>query len=105
VSSLVVFDVFVLPALKKMAGRRNLVWPVFPARLETPIMRRPGRTEFTRVKLRVEDGVWTARITGPQGSGILSSVTEANGYAILPPEAASLAAGDLVPCQMWRRDD
>jgi molybdopterin molybdotransferase len=103
VSSLVVFDAFVLPALKKMAGRRDVLWPTFSARLTDPIRRRPGRVEFVRVHLDVEGGEWTARPTGPQGSGNLPSMVSANGYAIVPAETASLDTGANVPCQLWER--
>jgi molybdopterin molybdotransferase len=105
VSSLVVFDTFVLPALKRMAGRRELFWPTFYARLEEPLTRRGGRTEFVRVHLAVVDGEWVARSTGPQGSGVLSSMVRANGYAILPPQTETLAAGQVVPCQLWKRNE
>jgi molybdopterin molybdotransferase len=101
VSSLVVFDQFVLPALKTMAGRAEVLWPVFTARLATAIRRRPGRLEFVRVRLDPEDGEWTARTTGPQGSGVLSSMVRANGYAILPPQAEALEPGDRVQVQRW----
>ena len=101
VSSLVVFDQFVLPALKKMAGRTDTVWPVFTARMGSLVRRRPGRLEFLRVRLEPEDGVWVARTTGPQGSGVLSSMARANGYAILPPEAERLEPGDPVQVQRW----
>jgi len=101
VSSLVVFDTFVLPSLKKLAGRRDLLWPTFPARLAEPLTRRPGRAEFVRVRLTVEDGQWTARPTGHQGSGRMVSMVSANGYAILPAETEALAAGDRVSCQLW----
>lgn len=99
VSSLVVFDQFVLPALKKMAGRRDLYPEAFTARLAEPVRRRPGRVEFLRVRLRVEDGEWVASRTGAQGSGVLASMVHADGYAILSGEAASLDAGTPVRCQ------
>jgi molybdopterin molybdotransferase len=101
VSSLVVFDEFVLPALKKRAGRRDLFPPLFPARLGGPYRRTPGRTEFIRVRLAVEEGAWIARDTGPQGSGVLSSMTRANGYAILPADTGDLETGDPVLCRLW----
>ena len=104
VSSLVVFDVFVLPALLKMAGRRTLFQPLFNANLAAPISRKPGRVEFMRVRVDSEDGVWTARSTGPQGSGVLSSMTKANAYAILPAHADRLEAGSSVMC-MFRGMD
>ncbi|HET9234771.1 MAG TPA: gephyrin-like molybdotransferase Glp [Candidatus Eisenbacteria bacterium] len=101
VSSLVVFDVFVLPALRKLAGRKDVLRPSFKARLAGPIQRKAGRTEFLRVRLEVEDGGWIARSTGPQGSGILSSMTRANGYAILPAAVEGLEAGAPVLCMLW----
>jgi molybdopterin molybdotransferase len=104
VSSLVVFDVFVLPALLKMAGRRTLFQPLFNARLAVPVSRKSGRVEFMRVRVDSEDGVWTARSTGPQGSGVLSSMTNANAYAILPSHADRLEAGSTVMC-MFRGMD
>jgi molybdopterin molybdotransferase len=101
VSSLVVFDQFVLPALKKMAGRSDVLWPVFTARMADAVRRRSGRLEFLRVRLEPEDGAWTVHVTGPQGSGVLSSMTRANGYAILPSETERLEPGDPVRVQRW----
>lgn len=101
VSSLVVFDIFVLPALRKIAGRRDVLRPLFKARLAGPIQRKAGRTEFLRVRLEVDDGGWIVRFTGPQGSGILSSMTRANGYAILPAAVEELEAGAPVLCMLW----
>ncbi len=104
VSSLVVLDQFVLPGLRKLAGRADLYRPFFTARLSEAIKRRPGRTEFLRVRLETENGDWFAGSTGPQGSGILTSMTRANGYALLPPEAEALPAGTRVLCQLMSRD-
>jgi molybdopterin molybdotransferase len=104
VSSLVVFDQFVLPALRKLAGRRDLLPPLFEAILQDPIGRRPGRVEFWRVRLEVEEGRWVARSTGPQGSGILSSLTRANGYAVLPADLERAEPGTVLRCQLMPRD-
>jgi molybdopterin molybdotransferase len=101
VSALVVFDMFVLPALRKLSGWRNVLRPLFMARLERPIQRKGGRTEFVRVRLETENGGWMAHSTGPQGSGILSSMTRANGYAILPAAVEHLEAGAAVLCMLW----
>ncbi len=99
VSSFVVFDVFVQPALRKLAGRRDLEPPLFPAILGAPLTRRPGRTEFLRVRLSAGDTGWIATPTGPQGSGILTSLTRADGYALIPAEAERLPAGAAVLCR------
>jgi molybdopterin molybdotransferase len=104
VSSLVVFDQFALPALRKMAGRRDVLDPLFQAVLQDPVVRRPGRAEFWRVRLSVDEGRWVARSTGPQGSGILTSLTRANGYAILPADLERVAPGTPVLCQLMARE-
>lgn len=101
VSSLVVFDQFVLPGLKKMAGRRDFLPEPFPARLADRIHRKTGRVEFLRVRLSGNEGNWVAQSTGAQGSGILSSLTQADGYAILPADQEVLEAGSWVSC-VWR---
>jgi molybdopterin biosynthesis enzyme len=54
-----------------------------------------------RVRLDTEEGRWTARRAGPQGSGILSTMTRANGYAILPADAEALEEGAAVLCQLF----
>ena len=102
VSSLVVFDQFVLPGLRKMSGRRDFLPEPFPARLADRIERKTGRVEFLRVKLTGTEGNREARSTGAQGSGILSSLTQANGYAILPADQEVIEAGSLVSC-VWRQ--
>jgi molybdopterin molybdotransferase len=99
VSSLVVFDQFVLPALKKRGGRRDLIPPQFRAILGARVVRRPGRVEFLRVALETREGVWVATSTGPQGSGVLPSMTRARGYAILSEDVETLEAGAEVLCQ------
>ncbi len=104
VSSLLIFDQFVLPALRKMAGRRDFFRPVFPARLAEPQRHAIDRVEFVRVRLECREGEWIAFNTGPQGSGILSTMARANGYAILPAGAGAFDAGSSVPCQLVTRD-
>jgi molybdopterin molybdotransferase len=101
VSALVVLDVFVLPALRKMSGWGDVLRPLFMARLGRPIQRKGGRTEFVRVQLQTENGGWMAHSTGPQSSGILASMTHANGYAILPAAVEHLEAGAQVLCMLW----
>jgi molybdopterin molybdotransferase len=101
VSAMVVFDVFVLPALRKLSGWGDVLRPFFMARLDRPMQRKGGRTEFVRVRLETNNGGWMARSTGPQGSGILSSMTRANGYAILPAAVEHLEAGADLLCMLW----
>ena len=61
------------------------------------IRKKPGRTEYQRGTVsRAADGAWQVAITGSQGSGILRSMSEANGLVVLPHAAGDVAAGDLV---------
>jgi molybdopterin molybdotransferase len=104
VSSLVVLDQLVRPALRRMAGHGRLVRPTWRATLEEPIRRAPGRTEFLRAVIRWDGGRFVARSTGPQGSGILKSLSRANGFLVIPPEVVELPAGIEVDCQLFIED-
>ena len=71
------------------------------ATLSAPIKKLPGRTEFQRGILSPDGaGGWTVRTTGDQGSGILSSMSQANCFIVLSAETAACAAGDLVDVQL-----
>jgi len=102
VSVMVTFYQFVRDALMVLQGRTNVEpVPTFKAALAAPIRKAPGRTEFQRgVLARATDGSWTVRTTGDQGSGILSSMSQANCFIVLPAEAGNLAAGASVDVQL-----
>jgi molybdopterin molybdotransferase len=104
VSSLVVLDQIVRPALRRMAGHRKLYRDVYRANLEESIRRTPGRTEFMRAVIRYENGRFLARSTGAQGSGVLKSMSIANGLIIVPSEVESLPSGTTVDCQLFAED-
>jgi molybdopterin molybdotransferase len=98
VSAMVTFELFVRPALWKMAGRADaeLARRQVPARLLEPIAHVPGRREYVRAVTTVQDGQFLTRPTGAQDSGILRSMTLANSLFIIPEEAAGVAAGETV---------
>ena len=98
VSSLVVFELFVRPALLKMAGHTNLLRPTFKAVLAESVTNRDGRVNYMRAILTEQDGHYTAKTTGPQGSGILHSLVLANGLITIPA-GVTLAAGAAVDAQ------
>jgi molybdopterin molybdotransferase len=66
-----------------------------------------GRRIFARAVVSHREGQYFARLTGPQGSGVLTSMTLANGLAIIPEDSAGVAAGDKVRVMMldWRKKD
>ena len=102
VSVMVTFHEFVQDALKVLQGQRAVAtMPTFKVPLAAPIRKIPGRTEFQRAILAQDDaGAWTVRTTGDQGSGILSSMSRANCFVVLPPETGNVAAGEAVDVQL-----
>jgi len=89
-------DLFARPALLKMQGFTDWSRPTVRARLAQPIRRKDGRRHYLRVRLRQTDVGCEATLTGDQGSGILSSMVQADGLAIIPEEADHLHAGTEV---------
>jgi len=96
VASLLGFMLFVRPALWKLGGRRRLFPPTWQARTLEPLRKRAGRREFKRGVLAYHDGDWQVRTTGPQGSGILSSMVAGNCLIVLEEERGDVAAGEPV---------
>jgi molybdopterin molybdotransferase len=85
VSSMVTFEVLVRPSLLCMGGHGSLYHPVRRARLHDSFVAAPGLTHFLRVTLQEDPGgALVARLTGPQGSGVLRSVADADGLLVLP---------------------
>jgi molybdopterin molybdotransferase len=102
VSVMVTFYEFVRDALLVLQGRRDVApLPTFKATLAAPIRKAPGRTEFQRGVLSRDDaGNWKVRTTGDQGSGILSSMSQANCFIVLPAETGNVEAGVAVDVQV-----
>ena len=96
VASLLAFMLFVRPALWKLGGRRRLTPTSWHARTMEPLRKRTGRREFKRGVLAYQDGDWQVRTTGPQGSGILSSMVMGNCLIVLEEDRGDVAAGELV---------
>jgi molybdopterin molybdotransferase len=100
VSSMVCFEQFVAPALRRMMGHARLFRRTIAARLTHNLKHQPGRTEFVRVTLAKEDGGYAATSTGAQGSGMLLSMARAEGLMVVPAESKGLAAGEQVTVQL-----
>ncbi|MCW5626785.1 MAG: molybdopterin molybdotransferase MoeA, partial [Burkholderiales bacterium] len=100
VAVMVTFYQFVREALQILMGQTAVTAaPTFHAKLTGAIRKAPGRTEFQRGILTPVDGGWTVRVTGDQGSGILSSMSQANCFVILSDTTGNLDAGALVEVQ------
>jgi len=103
VSVMVTFYQFVRDALRILQGERDVEpLPTFRVPLSAPIKKAPGRTEFQRGILSPDGaGGWTVRTTGDQGSGILSSMSQANCFIILGTDTGNVAAGEQVDVQLF----
>ena len=105
VAVMVTFLAFVRPALWRMMGARandpQVDSPLLQACSSEAIRKKPGRTEYQRaIVSRAADGTLNVRTTGQQGSGVLSSMVQANGLMVLPHAQGNIAIGDVVEVMM-----
>ena len=96
VASMLTFLLFVRPCLYKLAGRTRLVPDLYPARAAEAMSKRPGRREFKRGVLTWRDEGWEVRTTGPQGSGILSSMVTGNCLVVIEEQRGDVEPGEVV---------
>ena len=100
VSTMVTFELFVRPAIRRLAGHALPFRRAVPVTLGEPITLGPPLRHFLRAVVAPEpsgggpDGALTARLTGPQGSGILTSMARANALLIVPEDRQTVAAGE-----------
>jgi len=100
VSAMVTFYQFVQPALQKMMGTRETEPLLVNVMCVSSLKKVPGRLEYQRgVLFNDDDGNTVVKTTGGQGSGILSSMGNANCFIVLPPESTGTSAGDMVTVQ------
>jgi molybdopterin molybdotransferase len=101
VSVMVTFYQFVRDALLILQGVSPLpVQPLLKAVCTSAIRKAPGRTEFQRGVLYLDNGVFKVRITGEQGSGILKSMADANCFIMLHDHVGNVDAGATVDVQV-----
>ena len=112
VSSAVTFELFVRPAIRALAGRRDLLRPVDRGVLGEPVSKSHGRRAFIRVvterddtgtPLRDHDGRVKVRLAGGQGSHVISALARADALAIIPEADDELPAG--APVALWWLDE
>jgi molybdopterin molybdotransferase len=102
VAVMVTFAAFVRPALQKLMGWHACAQPLLQARSADTLRKKPGRTEYQRgfVERRPDGQLWV-RLTGNQGSGVLSSMVQANGLIVLGHHQATVAHGEWVDVMMF----
>jgi molybdopterin molybdotransferase len=99
VAVMVTFYAFVRDALLAMAGASPAPLPMLRARAQEAIRKKPGRTEYQRgivTRAPGAAGDWQVQLTGAQGSGILRSMSVANGLVVLHHAQGSVEPGDFV---------
>jgi molybdopterin molybdotransferase len=96
VASMLTFFLFVRPALWKLMGRRELTPQRFLAAVTEPLRKKPGRQEFKRGIVAFNGSRWEVRSTGPQGSGILTSMVLGNCFIVLEDDRGDVGAGEQV---------
>lgn len=105
VSSMITFELFARPAILKLLGRKIWSRSTIAAILENPVVNTDGRRIYARAIVAKRDGQYFARLTGPQGSGVLTSMVMANGLVIIPEDKPGVEAGEVVQVMMLNWDE
>ena len=96
VAVMVTFMIFVKAALQKMQGAISNSPRLISAISSSAIRKKPGRTEYQRAFISLENQQNYVKLIGNQGSGVLSSMTTANCLVVLAPEQGNVQEGDWV---------
>ncbi len=105
VSAMVTFELFVRPVLRRMLGHARLHRRPMAVTLEEPVRIGARLTHFLRAIVTARaDGTLSARLTGPQGSGILTSMSLANALLVVPEDRAEVAAGERLHALLLTED-
>ena len=96
VSAMVTFELFARPLIRRQRGERDIFRRTIDVRAREEISITAPLTHFMRGIVEWEsDGPWV-RLTGPQGSGLLTSMARANALIVIPPERTAVRAGETV---------
>jgi len=95
------FEVFARPLILKMLGVENEPRPVVTARLTRRTSTALGRKTFVRVRVFQQNGEFFAEPISARGSGIISTLTRANGYVIVPENREGLEEGETVQVHLF----
>lgn len=98
VSSMVTFELFGRPAMYKMLGKSGWERPSVRAVAEERVENTDARRVFARAIVTRRDGRYYASLTGPQGSGILTSMALANALAVVPEDVPAVEVGEEIEC-------
>ncbi|MEA2089996.1 MAG: gephyrin-like molybdotransferase Glp [Thermoproteota archaeon] len=101
VAAMIGFDVFARPLIFKLLGTRCKPRPTLKAKLTRKVASVLGRRVFLRVHVSEKNGEFFAQPVRVKGSGILSTMTKANGYVMAPEDREGLKKGELVTVHLF----
>ena len=104
VSSYVSFEVFVVPAIRRMMGRLPFRRPTVRALCSTGFSSAPGRQQYVRAQFRIDGGGPHVTPVGGHGSHLMGDLSEANALIVVPAEATSVQGGSQVQVLVLDRD-
>lgn len=102
VSTMTSFYQFARPAILKLSGAQTLLLPRLRAKLTDPIATSGGRPHYIRGILSHRGDELCVSPTGPQGSGILSSMAKGNCFMVIPGERRVVEKGEWVICEIFQ---
>ncbi|HEX7939958.1 MAG TPA: gephyrin-like molybdotransferase Glp [Gemmatimonadaceae bacterium] len=102
VSTLVTFELFARPAIRRMHGLAAPFRRTTPVMLTEAVSGGGGLTHFVRAVVTRRDAELTARLTGPQGSGLLTSMARADALLIVPADRDRVEAGETLQALLLR---
>lgn len=94
VSAMVTFELFARPLIRRLRGERDIFPRAITVRVRDDIEVAAPLTHFMRVVVEWERDVAWARLTGPQGSGLLTSMARANALLVIPDDQPVVRAGE-----------
>jgi molybdopterin molybdotransferase len=100
VSTMVTFELFVRPAIRKMLGHTHLFRRTVPVTVTERIRLGPPLRHFLRAVVEEHNGRRAARLTGPQGSGILMSMVKGNALLIVPENKSEVEPGETLKAML-----
>ncbi len=103
VAAMVAFEMFVRPAILKQTGHTLIHRPQVRAELMEPLKNKGDRPHLVSVQVKLDNGTYTIRTTGDQGSARISALIAGNGLVRLEP-GQSLAAGETVSVMLLSKE-
>jgi molybdopterin molybdotransferase len=96
VSTMVTFELFVVPALDLLSGAEARNLPLLEARLGEALHEKPGLTHFLPARVEWQGTTPEVKALPWQGSGDIATLAKANCFLVVPPDREDIATGESV---------